>query len=321
MSAPFRYTVAVPTMNRPRELRRCLLQAHAQNPAPEATLVVDDGALDPAEIRGWLGADGAAGLIYHRKSQPGLPESIAWIARLSPSPWTLLLDDDIYLEPDFMERMLEALEGAARPETLAGIAGYVVTMGREGGPGRGKRLRWALERVFLLGGGVEGRYFRSGFCTNYDGGRRPAGPYEVEFVPGGLGLWRTEILRKYPYDPWYHGYAAGIDKEMAYRISRDHRLLCQPRARALHEVSPRARLGLRPVARMRTLNQRFFFARHFAQKPGARWRFAWAIAGMLLIQALAALVSPGRAAACLQEGLGILDGLRAPLRQPGERRK
>lgn len=289
MPKPFKYSAAVPTMNRPDELRQCVKRVLAQNPPPQRFIILDDGDLDAAELRALLKKSGC-GLLYHKKDEPGLIASLNLAADLCESEWILLLDDDIYLQDGFMENMIAALENVEQPDLLAGIAGYSYQKQNENRSLR-SRLRLFMERIFLLNGGLEGRFFPSSFCSDYDCGHHPEKPWPVEHVPGGLGLWRTEILRRYRFDEFYSGYAYGNDKELAYRVSRDMLLLCQPASRALHDKSPRSRMDPFELGGMKIRNQFYFYRNTFQKGFFSPHFFAWALLGLLFLDSLGALFS------------------------------
>ncbi|MBX3730362.1 MAG: glycosyltransferase family 2 protein [Candidatus Sumerlaeia bacterium] len=281
-----RYTVMVPTKDRPQELLTCLASAAAQLPPPTELLVIDNGALDEAALRTSLGEAGRL-LRVVRVSGCGLVELLDRGAAQVETPWFLVLDDDIRLEPDFMVRVSEALADEKEAGRLAAIAGYPMLAGRSWS------LRWRvrvwLERLFLITGMREGHFLPSGFFTNYELGRCPSAPFEVEHIPGGLALWRTDIFREVRYDPWFEGYALGCDAELAYRCTRQWRALCVPAARAVHAKSTQSRIPNARMGRQKLRNQLYIFRKHFAHSPLNWLAFLWAITGQLLILVLGVL--------------------------------
>ena len=58
MISKLNYSLIIPTKDRPDELRKCLQYVLAQKIKPEKFIIVDDGKLDPEEIRSWLGSEG-----------------------------------------------------------------------------------------------------------------------------------------------------------------------------------------------------------------------------------------------------------------------
>lgn len=301
------YTVAIPTMNRPEELARAIRQCLMQNPSPKSILIVDDGKLDTGQLEAMFGGS-AEKLIYHRKTRPGLIASLTKCADLCKTDWILIIDDDIYLREDFMEQMAEWLMIAPDADQIVGLAGYPIQPDLNPELPRA-RLRRVLEALFLLGGGREGNYLPSGVCNDYGTGSHPDSPWRVRHVPGGLGLWRTEILRKYGFDNWYEGYAYGNDKEIAFRISKDHPLYCVPGAIADHVKSPRSRTPNQRLGEMKILNQHRFYMRLFRRSRWTDLAYAWSLFGLLLIHGLGVLFSPNRSER-LTEFKGMIDAVR-----------
>ena len=293
MKKQLTYSAAIPTKNRPEELRRCLGCVLSQRPAPEKIIILDDGNLDEADIRSWLGPH-ANLLIYHRKKKPGLVKSLNLAMDLCQSEWLLLLDDDIYLEKDFMKLLIDTQEESDNPGNVAGLTGYAIV------PGLGKRsfrtvLRLFMEHIFLLGGGKEGCFLKSGFCTEYSRGYHPSHTYRVEHIGGGLGLWRTEVIRQFRHDTRFgKGYALGSDKDMAYRISRKYILLCNPAARATHDKSPRSRTAEFEFGKMKVHNQFLFYRNSFQKNFFSPLFFYWAMTGRLILDIIGAVFSSKR---------------------------
>ena len=301
------YTVAIPTMNRPEELARAIRQSLAQTPAPRNILVVDDGKLDMAQLEAMFGGSKEK-LIYHRKARPGLIASLTKCADLCQTPWMLIIDDDIYLRENFMEQMADWLVMAPDADKIVGLAGYPIQPDLDPEQPRAQ-LRRFLDRIFLLGGGREGNYLPSGVCTDYGTGYHPDAPWRVRHVPGGLGLWRTEVLRQYGFDAWYEGYAYGNDKEIAYRISADHPLYCVPGAIAGHVKSPRSRTPNQRLGEMRILNQHRFYTRLFRKSRWNDLAYGWSLFGLMAIHALGVLFSANRSQR-MTEFKGMVGALR-----------
>lgn len=319
------YSAGIPTMNRPEELRRCVGLLLQQYPPPVEVIIVDDGALDVESVRTWFAGSNSR-MVYARKQsgRPGVMRSMEEIVRLCESSWLLFLDDDIYLFPDFMVRIAEALESVRDMPPIAALCGIPIPEsagdGNVSGKSPGSRprrasLRSFLEKIFLLNGGTEGRFLRSGFCTDFGQGTRPSNPYAVEHVPGGLGLWRTEILREYGFDRFYRfeafdeGYAYGMDKEFAYRVSRRSVLLCVPNALAYHGRSTSSRMNPRALGRMKVAAQRHFFREVYEHRFLSTPMNAWAMLGQMMILLIAAFTAQGDGRRTrLAELAGMLEG-------------
>ena len=303
----FSYSAAIPTKNRPEELRHCIRQILKQKIKPEKIIVLDDGDLQKKDLIDFLGSESHR-LVFHKKRNKGLISSLNLAPQLCETPWLLLLDDDIYLQEDFMEKMENAVQNYHRKNYLAGLAGYPLVPNQKKFSIR-RILRKAAEKLFMMNGGVEGTFLPSGFCCDYGNGHHPEKPYRVQHVPGGLGLWRKSVLLKFRYDQNYKDYAYGNDKEFAYRVSRKHHLVCVPGAEAIHDKSPESRISLYRLGRMKTGHQYYFYHRVFRKNILSPLFFWWSMGGMVLIYFTGAIFSAdpcGR----LREVRGMMQGLR-----------
>ena len=112
----------VPTLNRLRDLRRCLDALDAQTRPPRGTVVVDNGSTDGSRehlatrdgIEAVLPDDnlGAPGGFAHGMS----------VAFGSGADWVWLLDDDAEPEPDALERLVERVAAAPGGQRVGGVA-------------------------------------------------------------------------------------------------------------------------------------------------------------------------------------------------------
>lgn len=301
------YTVLVTTYNRPDELARCLRAALRQDPAPAELLVIDDGALDEGLLRRRI-APTDVPLRIVRKDKPGSVASLNLGGRLCRTPWMLILDDDIYLDRNFMRELLRAFEGYPEPDRLAALAGYPI-LSRRRRTWR-SRARLAVERFFLLKGRVAGRFLPSSYFTDFESAPVGSQPWRVEFIPGGVALWRTRVYRALGYDRWFsEGYAYGADMELSYRCTRRWHALGVPTARALHDKSPASRIGSAALGRQKITNQHYFFLRHFARSPFYWLCYLWATAGHIGMLTLAAATAPRQWKPRLAEVAGMIGAL------------
>jgi GT2 family glycosyltransferase len=153
------------------------------------------------------------------------------------TPLVLLLDDDVKLDDDYAEVLLERWEGAGL-EAYGGMVGVPEFVPAQGAVAR------AMRRVFQL-------HYQAprGRATTLRRSRklrlvpRPAEDVEVEACGAGYGLFRTDLLRRHPFDERFPGYAPGEDLEMSSRLAADAPILQVPAVRYLHEWDPRERVA------------------------------------------------------------------------------
>src|ERR1700733_12953857 len=111
------------TRDRPAELGRLIDSlCHARRlPVVLELLVIDDGNL-PAETQATLAAkvreSGVDWVYINKARQAGLLRSRILAADIARHDWLLFFDDDVEIEPDYIERFCEI---AGQAPDLAGI--------------------------------------------------------------------------------------------------------------------------------------------------------------------------------------------------------
>jgi hypothetical protein len=137
---------------------------------------------------------------------------------------------------------------------------------------------------------------------------------EIPAVGAGCGaMFRTDLLRRHPFDERFPGYALGEDLDMSYRLSRDAPIIQTPAVRFLHEWDPRERQsGQRWHHRGR--RETYFRLRHLGTSPIDRAAFAVSIAAETLAAAIDSLAErdPSHVRA-------FVGGVRESLREERER--
>jgi GT2 family glycosyltransferase len=124
-------TVCVPTVNRPAELAVALASVLGQTVHPYRVLIALDGN---AEQQAGISGDGLIGNLRLALKADGVqvdfasntgPHGIGQIKNfyldLIESPWFLQLEDDAWLSPDYIERLINA--PCFRRDSTGGVAG------------------------------------------------------------------------------------------------------------------------------------------------------------------------------------------------------
>lgn len=302
-----RLSVIISTMNREKDLIQCLHSLRAQTHLPYEIVIVDDAASDHEAILRKV----PEGVLfqYHRKSPPGLSASRNLGARMARGDLLLFLDDDVVLEPAFVEEILKAFDDDPDHE-VGGVSGIIVN--RKPKPGL-FRL-WA--RLFLMDRGRQGEILPWGFYTRVI---EIEGVMDVDWIPGGLSCFRKEVFEEFQLSDLGQGRRHGLaDVEFSLRVSRRYRLKTTPFARLYHYPSPRAREKSVDTGYKQALNHCLLFE-DYGEKTRKTWLcFLWAMAGLILGNMGAGLVM--RTAADrktrLLLGLGNINGLIAYFKEP-----
>jgi len=262
------YTTVIPTKDRADRVRTAVEEMLAQTRLPERIVVVDasEPALELADQLRDATREAGVELVLVHAPPSTAGQRNRGVERVE-TPVTLLLDDDVSLQPDYVEVLLERWEGAGLEAfgAMVGTPEYV--------PPHGPLAR-ALRRVFML------HYHAArGEATTLRRSRKvryvpiPSREVTVPACGAGYGLFRTDLLRRHPFDEKFPGYAPGEDLEMSSRLAADAPILQVPSVRYLHEWNPRERLS--PVRwYQRGRRETYFRLRHLDDSIGSRAAFA-----------------------------------------------
>lgn len=295
-------SLIIPTYNRPKELDDCLRSVLRQSVRPTELILVDDGNLGGMPLARELEQAGIA-WKYLKKDRPGLTASRNLGIREARAEVVFFLDDDVVLEPDYLEQILRVYKEDGGRD-LAGVGGVIANYPRVTAL---QRVKYLTGRLFLVTGPREGRIEPSGFCTDYGITGRPLkGIQEVDFLPGGVCSFRREIFETFLFSESYKGYGLGEDKDFSCRVSRRHRLLITPGARLDHFESPKMRPDYFAFGRMYILHTWRFFNTYARKGPWSPLLFWWAVTGYLLIRTLTLAAAPKKRH--LHRLLGALSG-------------
>jgi hypothetical protein len=176
------------------------------------------------------------------------------------TPVTLLLDDDVTLASDYAEVLLRRWQ-----QVGLGAFGALVGVPRDEPPQR------LLPRLFRMASMLHYHALRSP-ATSFRRSRKlrlvpvPAHDVAVPACGAGYGLFRTDLLRRHPFDERFPGYAPGEDHDMSSRLSADAPILQVPSALWAHDFSVHERAS--PARwRQRGRTETYFRARHLERSP------------------------------------------------------
>ncbi len=261
-------SVIIPTKNRAGDLARTIETLLTQTVKPLELIIVDqsptptftkqmaipvrlthDPCLSGASVARNVGIDQAQGDIW------------------------LFLDDDVLLEPDFIERILEAYSSG-----VTGVSGIITNYSV---PPFRQRI-W--EKVFQAGP------FRDDRQRIYrDAGRlQGAKPIRVRQFGAGLMSFRASAIRDHRFDPNLTGASPGEDIDFCAGLPKESRLLIAPKARLIHNRSTESRDST-PWFSLDAQVAKYMYERHW---KGGIWNnlcYAWLSAGYAIVAGLSSL--------------------------------
>jgi GT2 family glycosyltransferase len=232
------YTAVIPTIDRPHRARAAVETVLDQSRVPTRIVVVDASqrAFEPDTEVAAAAQD--AGVVLQVVSAPASTAGQRNRGiEFADTPLVLLLDDDVTLDRDYVQVLLERWE-AADLEAFSAIVGVP---------------------EYVPPQSVLARIVRRGLMLHYQAPRAtatrvrrsrklrlvpiPATAVEVEACGAGYGLFRTDLLRRHPFDERFPGYAPGEDLDMSSRLAAEAPILQVPSVRYLHEWDPRERVA------------------------------------------------------------------------------
>jgi GT2 family glycosyltransferase len=168
-----------------------------------------------------------------------------------------LLDDDVRLEPDFLERIAEVFRRDQAGIT-GGVAGY--RSNRHFQPTEAKRWRW-YRRLKLLTTYEPGRYdFHTGYPINANLQPPFSGVREVDFMTTACAIWRREVFDSgLQFDPFFRDYGVLEDAHFSLRAGRRWKLLQCGDARCVELHAPGGRVDNRKIGYKCVVNYYYVF--------------------------------------------------------------
>lgn len=292
-------SVIIPTKNRPGALRAAVASLLQQTHLPLEILIVDQSAGDQSRIAveqvfAEVPADAARGvkLIYiHDPAISGLAVARNRSMGEARGDVWLFLDDDVVLEPEFIEEICRVYESEP---CVTGVSGIVTNYV----PDRGISRAW--NAVFVRGPFHDPR---QPIYHNADRLRASA-PVRVDRFSGGIMSFRAAAIRRQQFDSNLRGVSDGEDVDFCVRLGPKATLLVAPRARLVHEASPVGREITHHLRRdARSLC--YLYNRNWRHGVKNRLAYRWLLCGFSLIATWASVrrrsLVPWRA---------LLDGIR-----------
>jgi glucosyl-dolichyl phosphate glucuronosyltransferase len=214
-------SVIIPTKNRAADLARTIETLLAQTVTPMELIVVDQS---PAPT--FTQEIPIPTVCIHDPSISGasVARNVA-MDRARGDIW-LFLDDDVLLEPDFIERILEPYGN-----DVIGVSGIITNYTAP--PFRQK----IWEKVFQIGS------FRDERQRVYRDAKRlrDTQPIRVRQFGAGLMSFRASAVREHRFDVNLTGASPGEDIDFCAGLPKESTLLITPKARLIHNRSPESR--------------------------------------------------------------------------------
>ena len=183
-----RFTVVIPTRDRPRSLERCLAALDGQEGCGEFTiLVVDDGSRARDDVAGVVAERPGARLVRIEPQGSAIARNVG--AREAATDVVLVLDDDCLPQPGWAAAMMRALESGAA--VAAGSAANSTSVDVYG-----EATQVVLDYLTEAAASEDG---------------------STAFAPTYNLACRRELVLEEPFDGWYEN--AGADRDWCARLT------------------------------------------------------------------------------------------------------
>jgi GT2 family glycosyltransferase len=234
------YSAVLVTKDR-RERAEIMIKQMIAQTRPPARMVIVDASTPPLRLddeHETAAREASIDLmVLHSAPAMGAQRNVG--VEMVETPVTLILDDDVIVPPDYMERLLAQWEAWG----LAGLGGAVgaIHQGPHDPPhfGRTERL---IRRLFFL----------SDIATDDAGTTlRRSGKFREVPVPvrdvlvpvftNAAVAFRTDLLRQLRFDEQFSGYVYGEDLDLSVRLARVAPILHTPTTWYIHDRAPEGR--------------------------------------------------------------------------------
>jgi len=216
-------SIVIPTLNRPDYVKMCLESIREQTVDALECIVVDQSDNDKTRnLFNSFDLGGTEKKYVYQKTKSLIRARNNGLDHAAATEYLCFLDDDLKLLPDFFERLIARFELDTEKRFAGGMGTF-----------NGRELNRArFNELFLMPHDGDGKFLPNGMPT-FPHWRKEF--CEVEFLSGGITMYRTDIIKKFRFDERMIGYGQGDDVDTSFRISRHYKMFFDPQARCYHD--------------------------------------------------------------------------------------
>lgn len=222
--------IIVPTYNRPDSIVEMFESVLIQTIFPKRVTIVDAGS-NSANYAPFIKRFEECRIeLRILKSTPGLTYQRNLGMKDAYCDIVLFLDDDVVLNPDYIEVLLQAFDSSVM---IGGVTGRILNTNI-----KQSIITDLFRKVFYLNRVRDGRILASGFPT----GIKQTSDAKVDILSGSNMAYRLEVIKSFQFDELLSKYAYMEDIDYSYRVSLKYGLLYVHNAGLFHNTAPEGRL-------------------------------------------------------------------------------
>jgi GT2 family glycosyltransferase len=276
-------SVIIPTKDRPDDLEVAVRSLLRQSVLPRELIIVDQSRDAKSRQRVEREFAGSPPQLRHHTKLVYLHDTSirgGAIARnramdAAQGDLWVFLDDDVELEPDFIQELLDTYH---RYPQVDGVSGIITNYPLPPWPFR----IWSW--TFIRGPFRDERqpiYWNADLLRGSD-------PVAVSRLGGGVMSFRAAPIRGLRFDENLQGVSDGEDVDFCARLRPGAVLLIAPRARLVHHQSPMGRSKTHALRRFSRANC-YLYQKHWRKGTFHRLFFMWLCVGLGLAASIASL--------------------------------
>ncbi|MFC1842908.1 glycosyltransferase family 2 protein [Candidatus Dependentiae bacterium] len=268
-------SVIVCTRNRPADVVNFLDSLKKQTEKPNEVIIVDSSDEEiyknPIFFESFSSKHFPKTKLIYKHTAPGLTYQRNIGAKAASCQVIHFFDDDVILEKNYLQQMNHVF--AQNPQYAGGM-GDITNI-----PKKKRSFNTILRNLFMLQ-----RIYSSGKFTLSGMPKHPYGTNtfkQVEVLGGCVMAYRSWVFKKHFFDEKLKKYCYMEDCDFSRRISYEHPLFYNPKAKLKHLHSPVSRDRIEENKAMYIKNYSYLFFKNFYPKNRLKiFAYTWSILGL-----------------------------------------
>ncbi|MCD4694408.1 glycosyltransferase [bacterium] len=287
-----KFTVVVPTYNRPKDLSSFLNSVLGQNLLPSEVLIIDDGDLDNEYINKYkiIFKEKNVFLNYykkdHEKERRGLSESKNKALEIASYDIVFFFDDDIIIDDsDYFIKIMDIWK-ENKDDKLIGVGGLIKRSRKK------TKFEKVYNKIFLLdSGGFSWNVTKTGFQVWDEYIKEKQKGF---YSHGGVSSYRKDLAEEFLF-PTFSGGRTGLeDVDFCMRAkARSYFFIIEPGAKVIHNHVKTSRENDFLIGEKESQNRKIIFRSNCKDSFVNRFIFLWNSLGWILRQFLAGNFNKG----------------------------